>query len=58
MTMIRVETMEFFDLFRQSEALKRSANLSFAYYRYISRSKPFDLFPRTCKGKYRCVLRQ
>ena len=25
---------------------------------YIGRSKVFDLFPRTYKGKNRCVLRQ
>ena len=43
-------------MFPQSEVLKRSANLCVCI--IIGRSKVFDLFPRTHKGKNRCDLWQ
>lgn len=52
---IKVETMDFrlVPSERGLEAVGKSVDLHI-----IGRSKAFDLFPRTHKGKNRCILRE
>ena len=52
---IRVETMDF-GLIPSERSLEAIGDSVRVY--IIDKSKGFDLFPRTHKGKNRCVLRQ